>query len=71
MNTIAIVDYGMGNLHSIAKAFEHVAGDVRHDELAECPAGVGEALGMLVGVRVEKDSRVLYRECREDDDVRV
>jgi glutamine amidotransferase len=29
MNTIAIVDYGMGNLHSIAKAFEHVAGDVR------------------------------------------
>jgi glutamine amidotransferase len=29
MNTIAIVDYGMGNLHSIAKAFEHVAGDAR------------------------------------------
>lgn len=29
MNTIGIVDYGMGNLHSIAKAFEHVAGDAR------------------------------------------
>jgi glutamine amidotransferase len=26
MSSIAIVDYGMGNLHSIAKAFEHVAG---------------------------------------------
>ena len=26
MNTIAIIDYGMGNLHSIAKALEHVAG---------------------------------------------
>ncbi len=25
MNTIAIIDYGMGNLHSIAKAVEHVA----------------------------------------------
>ena len=29
MNTIAIVDYGMGNLHSIAKAFEHVVEDAR------------------------------------------
>ncbi len=26
MNTIAVIDYGMGNLHSIAKALEHVAG---------------------------------------------
>ncbi len=29
MNTIAIIDYGMGNLHSIAKAVEHVAPDAR------------------------------------------
>lgn len=28
MNTIAIIDYGMGNLHSVSKAFEHVAPDV-------------------------------------------
>jgi len=27
MSTIAIIDYGMGNLHSIAKAVEHVAED--------------------------------------------
>ncbi|WJW75642.1 imidazole glycerol phosphate synthase subunit HisH [Thiohalobacter sp. IOR34] len=26
MNSVAIIDYGMGNLHSIAKALEHVAG---------------------------------------------
>lgn len=26
MNTVAVVDYGMGNLHSVAKALEHVAG---------------------------------------------
>ncbi len=25
MTTIAIIDYGMGNLHSVSKAFEHVA----------------------------------------------
>jgi len=26
MSTIAVIDYGMGNLHSIAKALEHVSG---------------------------------------------
>jgi glutamine amidotransferase len=29
MNSIAIIDYGMGNLHSIAKAVEHVAAETR------------------------------------------
>ena len=29
MNTIAIIDYGMGNLHSVSKAFEHVASDAK------------------------------------------
>ncbi len=29
MTSIAIIDYGMGNLHSIAKALEHVAGSNR------------------------------------------
>lgn len=29
MTAIAIIDYGMGNLHSIAKALEHVAGKRR------------------------------------------
>jgi len=29
MNTIAVIDYGMGNLHSVAKALEHVPGDHR------------------------------------------
>ena len=27
MNTVAIIDYGMGNLHSARKAVEHVAPD--------------------------------------------
>ena len=27
MKSVAIIDYGMGNLHSIAKAVEHVGGD--------------------------------------------
>jgi glutamine amidotransferase len=29
MNTVAIVDYGMGNLRSVAKAIEHVAPQAR------------------------------------------
>ena len=29
MQTIAVVDYGMGNLRSVAKAAEHVAPDSR------------------------------------------
>lgn len=29
MNTIAIIDYGMGNLHSVSKAIEHVASGTR------------------------------------------
>ena len=29
MNRIAVIDYGMGNLHSVAKAFEHVSEDVQ------------------------------------------
>ncbi|PID42654.1 MAG: imidazole glycerol phosphate synthase subunit HisH [Gammaproteobacteria bacterium] len=27
MNTVAVIDYGMGNLHSVSKALEHVAPD--------------------------------------------
>lgn len=29
MKTVAIIDYGMGNLHSVSKAVEHVAPDIR------------------------------------------
>ena len=42
MNSLAIIDYGMGNLHSIAKAVEHVATDTRIRISAE-PAAILEA----------------------------
>ncbi|PIE44519.1 MAG: imidazole glycerol phosphate synthase subunit HisH [Gammaproteobacteria bacterium] len=29
MNTVAVIDYGMGNLHSVAKALEYVAPDAK------------------------------------------
>jgi len=42
MNSLAIIDYGMGNLHSIAKAVEHVATDTRIRISAE-PAEILDA----------------------------
>jgi glutamine amidotransferase len=30
MNKIAVIDYGMGNLHSVAKALEHVGAQLGH-----------------------------------------
>ena len=28
MNQVAVIDYGMGNLHSVAKAIEHAGTDL-------------------------------------------
>ncbi len=40
---IAVVDYGMGNLHSVTKALEHVAGDAAEIILTSDPAVVAAA----------------------------
>lgn len=42
MKTVAIIDYGMGNLHSVSKAVEHVADGVRVLVTAD-PALIREA----------------------------
>lgn len=42
MSTVAIIDYGMGNLRSVAKAIEHVAPGLRVDVTAD-PARVAAA----------------------------
>lgn len=47
MSTIAIVDYGMGNLRSVAKAVEHVAPDQRVVVTAD-PAAVAAAERVIV-----------------------
>ncbi|MCF6337915.1 MAG: imidazole glycerol phosphate synthase subunit HisH [Gammaproteobacteria bacterium] len=55
MNTIAVIDYGMGNLHSVAKALEHVPGD--HQVLVT--SDVGQILAadrvVLPGVGAMRD----------------
>jgi glutamine amidotransferase len=47
MNTVAIVDYGMGNLRSVAKAVEHVAPDAQVQVTAD-PAVVAAATRVIV-----------------------
>ncbi len=47
MNTVAIVDYGMGNLRSVAKAIEHVGPDARVIVTSD-PAVVASASRVVV-----------------------
>jgi glutamine amidotransferase len=53
MTSIAIIDYGMGNLHSIAKATEHVAGKLRvrvtsdHDVIRDAERVVFPGVGAI------------------------
>ncbi|GAA4652159.1 imidazole glycerol phosphate synthase subunit HisH [Kistimonas scapharcae] len=43
MKTVAVIDYGMGNLHSAAKALEHVAPDGMRVEVTASPDVILEA----------------------------
>ncbi len=43
MNSIAVIDYGMGNLRSVEKAVEHVAGSSARVEVTSDPAVVAGA----------------------------
>lgn len=55
MNSIAIIDYGMGNLHSVASAFEHVAPNARVQVTAD-PKLIEEAdRVVLPGVGAMRD----------------
>ena len=55
MTTVAIIDYGMGNLHSIAKAVEHVAGAQRVTVTAEAAAIRGADRVIFPGVGAIRD----------------
>jgi glutamine amidotransferase len=45
MNTIAVIDYGMGNLHSVAKAVEHVGRESSQDVKVIVTADAGKIAG--------------------------
>jgi len=63
MNRIAVVDYGMGNLRSVAKALEHVAPDARVDV-------VGEPAGLVNATRVVFPGQGAMPDCMRELDAR-
>jgi glutamine amidotransferase len=48
MQTVAVVDYGMGNLHSVAKALEQVGGDGARVQVSAEPEVIGSADRVVV-----------------------
>lgn len=69
MQRIAVIDYGMGNLHSVAKALEHVAPDdnvvvtddeavIRAADRVVCP-GQGAAADCMAAIHQHKLSALL------------
>ncbi|WP_136680637.1 imidazole glycerol phosphate synthase subunit HisH [Neptunomonas sp. XY-337] len=63
MSSIAVIDYGMGNLHSVAKALEHVEPNVRV-QVTNDPKVVAEADRVLLpGVGAIRDCMAeIYRQ---------
>lgn len=55
MNTVAVIDYGMGNLHSVAKALEHVPGDHRVLVTADAEQILAADRVVLPGVGAMRD----------------
>jgi len=55
MNTVAVIDYGMGNLHSVAKALEHVSGDHRVVVTSEAEKILESERVVLPGVGAMRD----------------
>jgi glutamine amidotransferase len=47
LSRVAVIDYGMGNLHSVAKALEHVSGD-KHEVIVTADAHVIRSAERLV-----------------------
>ncbi|WP_166263885.1 imidazole glycerol phosphate synthase subunit HisH [Marinobacter caseinilyticus] len=70
MKTLAIIDYGMGNLHSVSKAVEHVAPDTRVLVTAD-PAQIRSADRVILpGVGAIRDCMAEIRRLGVDDLVR-
>jgi len=70
MNRVAVIDYGMGNLHSVAKALEHVAENARVQVTAEAGAILAADRVVLPGVGAIRDCMAEIRRLGLDEVVR-
>lgn len=71
MNTIAVIDYGMGNLHSVSKALEHVAPDARVLVTADPKTVLDADRVLLPGVGAIRDCMAEIQRLGFDDLVRT
>jgi len=72
MNSIVIIDYGMGNLRSVSKALEHVAGDQAQVSISGDKATILEADRVIFpGVGAIRDCMAALREQELVDVVRT
>ncbi|MFC1748349.1 imidazole glycerol phosphate synthase subunit HisH [Pseudomonadota bacterium] len=70
MKTVAVIDYGMGNLHSVAKALEHVADSAKVEVLSD-PARILKADSVVLpGVGAIRDCIGEIQRLELDDVVR-
>lgn len=70
MASIAIIDYGMGNLHSIGKAVEHVAGDQRVWVTSDPDTILRATRVIFPGVGAIRDTMAELKRLGLDDTVR-
>lgn len=70
MSSIAIIDYGMGNLHSIAKAIEHVAGKQRVIVSSDHPTILAADRVVFPGVGAIRDCIAELKKTGLDDVIR-
>lgn len=67
-NRVAVIDYGMGNLHSVAKAVEHVAGaDLKLDVTAQEDVIMAADRVVFPGVGAIRDCMAEIRRLGLDD----
>lgn len=70
MNKIAVIDYGMGNLHSVAKALEHVGADVQVSVTADEKVILAADRIIFPGVGAMRDCMAEIKRLGVDDILR-
>lgn len=66
MSTVAVIDYGMGNLHSVAKALEHVAPDAAVQVTSDAETILAADRVVFPGVGAIRDCMAEIRRLRMD-----
>lgn len=70
MNSVAVIDYGMGNLHSISKALQHVSAETRVMVTSDAQSILDADRVVFPGVGAIRDTMQALKETGLDDTLR-